>query len=107
LDTTVRVMLVRVSVAVTVAPGTPPPVSSLTLPTSVPTATCATAWIGANKIPSTASVETTRTWNRVPVIALLLVGLIWQRPRTERIPHYALRRFVAAANGIRCSVLAR
>ena len=33
------------------------------------------------------------------------MGLIWQRSRTERILHHALRRFVAAANGIRFSVL--
>jgi hypothetical protein len=38
LDVVVRLMLVRVSVAVMVAPGTAPPVSSLTFPTSVPTA---------------------------------------------------------------------
>src|SRR5687768_10943854 len=78
-------MFVRVSVAVIVAPGTAPPLSSVTFPTSVPTATCANANTGANKIPTTESVETTRNENRLPVIALLLPGWIDARTQSDTV----------------------
>src|SRR5688572_5417757 len=69
-------MFVRVSVAVIVAPGTAAPLSSVTFPRSVPTATCAAASTGTQRIPSTARTDTTRNGKRDPVIAHLLLGWI-------------------------------
>jgi hypothetical protein len=48
--TTVRDVFVLTSVAVTVAPGTVPPVESLMLPSSVPVTACAAAGRGAASI---------------------------------------------------------
>src|SRR4029450_7959560 len=84
-------MLVRVSVAVIVAPGIAAPLCAVTFPSTVPTATCAVVWAGAKRIPSTASVEITRSRKRVPVIALLLVGLntATLAHRADPAPHSA------------------
>src|SRR5688500_8305580 len=78
-------MFVHTSVVVMVTPGTAPPLRSGTFQSSVPTATCAVTWTGANRIPNTASTEATRSGKRLPVIALLLVGLIRRRAYAERL----------------------
>src|SRR5262245_35041365 len=54
-------MLVPVSVTVTVAPGTPAPCASVTVPTSVPFTACAQEALGAARMSTVRSTARTRT----------------------------------------------
>jgi hypothetical protein len=60
LVTAVRVMLVCTSVAVTVTPGTEPPLESLMLPRSVPVTACAAAREGTRHSMASANAVANR-----------------------------------------------